>query len=97
MHVLTLRIDLRIPASQSLKQKRAAIRPLVDVLRQRFCVSVAETRHQDSWQRAEFGVALVGSNVRVVEELANSVERFVWSLLDVEVLVVERVWADIDR
>ena len=41
------------PQSRSLKAKRAAIRPIVDGLRHRFRISVAEVDHQDQWQRAD--------------------------------------------
>ncbi len=59
MHAVAVRFDLHVPASRSLKAKRAAIRPVVDGLRHRFKVSVAEVDYQDQWQRASIGVALV--------------------------------------
>ena len=96
MYVLALRIDLRFPLSQSLKEKRASLRPIVDGLRARFTVSVAETEHMDTWQRTELGVALVSGDVHVVEELADDIERFVWSQ-DAEVLEIERLWLETDR
>ena len=60
MHAAAACFDLHVPESRSLKTKRAAIRPIVDGLRHRFRVSVAEVDHQDQWQRAAIGVALVG-------------------------------------
>lgn len=96
MFVLALRIDLRFPHSQSLKEKRARLRPIVDGMRSRFGVSVAETDHADAWQRAELGVALVSGDVHVVEDLAAEIERFVWHH-DTEVLEIERTWLETDR
>lgn len=96
MFVLALRIDLRFTVSQSLKEKRALLRPIVDGLRARFDVSVAETGHADTWQRAEIGVALVSGDVHVVEDLAAEIERFVWHH-DVEVLEIEHLWLETDR
>ena len=61
MHAAVVRYDLHIPGSRSLKAKRAALRPVVDTLRHRFRLSVAETAHQDRWQRAEIGVAVVAA------------------------------------
>ena len=95
MYVLALRIDLRFPHSQSLKEKRALLRPIVDGMRSRFDVSVAETDHADTWQRAELGVALVSGDVHVVEDLAADIERFVWNH-DVEVLEIEHLWLEDD-
>ena len=57
MHVLALRIDLRIPISESLKAKRSAITPIVEGARRRFRVASAEVGRQDDRHRAELGFA----------------------------------------
>lgn len=94
MFVLALRVDLRLPACHSLKEKRALLRPIVEGARSRFSVSVAEVDHQDSWQRAELGFALVSGSVTAVEELATKIERFIWQADEIEVLDIERLWLD---
>src|SRR2546423_11660959 len=58
VHAAALRFDLHVPASRSLKAKRAAVRPIIDTLRHRYHVSVAEVDHQDRWQRAAIAVAV---------------------------------------
>ena len=78
--------DLHVPESRSLKAKRAAIRPIVDGLRHRFRVSVAEVDHQDQWQRAEIAVAVVAESDGRVQHLLDAVERFVAAAPDVELL-----------
>jgi uncharacterized protein YlxP (DUF503 family) len=83
-----------VPQSRSLKAKRAAVKPIVEGLRVRFRVSVAEVGHQDQWQRAAVGVAVVGSSVAQVEDVLDAVDRFVWSHPEVEVLSTERSWLD---
>jgi len=97
MHVLALAIELHIPASQSLKHKRAALRPVTEGIRQRFSLSVAETAHQELWQRAQVGVAVVSGTPGMAETVADDVERFVWSFTDIEVAGIERHWMEIDR
>jgi len=83
-----------VPQSRSLKAKRAAVKPIVEGLRVRFRVSVAEVDHQDQWQRAGVGVAVVGASAAQVEEVLDAVDRFVWSHPEVEVLSTERSWLD---
>ena len=78
--------DLHVPESRSLKAKRAAIRPIVDGLRHRFRISVAETDHQDQWQRAEIAVAIVAESDGRVQTLLDGVERFVAAAPAVELL-----------
>jgi uncharacterized protein YlxP (DUF503 family) len=94
MHAAAVRFDLHIPESRSLKVKRAAIRPIVDGLRHRYHVSVAEIDHQNQWQRAEIGVALVAASDGHLREVLDEVERFVARAPDVEVLDVQVVHLD---
>jgi uncharacterized protein YlxP (DUF503 family) len=89
MHAAATRFDLHIPHSRSLKSKRAAIRPIVDGLRHRFRVSVAEVDHQDQWQRSAIAVAVVAESDGHLREVLTAVERFVAAAPDVEVLDVE--------
>lgn len=83
-----------MPESRSLKAKRAAIRPVVDGLRHRFKVSVAEVDYQDQWQRCSIGVALVDGSAGHLEEVMASVERFVAAAPDVDLLDVETAWLE---
>jgi len=84
--------DLHVPESRSLKAKRAAIRPIVDGLRHRFRISVAETGHQDLWQRAEIACAAVGSARAVVEEMLRTADRVVEATDGVRIVDTVTVW-----
>jgi uncharacterized protein YlxP (DUF503 family) len=94
MHAAAVCFDLHIPESRSLKVKRAAIRPIVDGLRHRFRVSVAEVDHQDRWQRAAIGVAVVAPSDRHLREVLDHVGRFVETSAAVEVLDVRTAWLE---
>jgi len=80
-----------------LKSKRAAIRPIIDGLRARFRISVAEVDHQEQWQRAGIGVAVVGGSNAQVRDVLASVERYVAAAPDVELLDIETAWLERDR
>ena len=86
VHAAALRFDLHVPESRSLKAKRAAVRPIVDTLRHRFHLSVAEVDHHDLWQRAAIAVAVVAESNHHLEEVLCTIERFVRSSTEVEVL-----------
>ena len=94
MHVAALTIDLHIPHSRSLKAKRAVVRPLVEGVRRRFAVAVAEVGCHDQWQRAQVGVAAVGASAGHVSEILDAVERHVWATADLEVLDMQRTWVE---
>jgi uncharacterized protein len=96
VHAAAACFDLHVPQSRSLKAKRAVIRPIVDGLRHRFHLSVAEVDHQDQWQRAAIAVAVVGGTVGHVQQVLDTVERFVVAAPDIEVLNVETSWLEED-
>jgi hypothetical protein len=70
-------LELHLPHARSLKEKRQVVRSLVDRMHQRYRVSVAETGHHDLHQRAEIGIAAVGSSEREVGELFAALRRLV--------------------
>lgn len=94
MHVGTLKLDLRLPACHSLKEKRAVIRPILDGARHRFDVAAAEVGGHDQWQRTQLGMAAVSGKAGHVEEVLDAVERFVWSFPEVEVITSGRSWVE---
>jgi uncharacterized protein YlxP (DUF503 family) len=94
MHAVAVRFELFIPESRSLKAKRAVLRPIVDGLRHRLHVSVAEVDHQDTWQRAAIAVALVAPTDGRLREILATVERQVAHAPGVELLDIETVWLD---
>ena len=55
-------VELHVHGSQSLKEKRGVVRSVVQRLRNRFNVSVAEIGGQDTWQRAVLGIAATGND-----------------------------------
>ena len=53
-------VELHVHASQSLKQKRGVVRSVVQRVRNRFNIAVAEIGGQDTWQRAVLGITTTG-------------------------------------
>ena len=79
-------IHLHFPESSSLKGKRSELQSVKAHLRTRMGVSVAEVDHQDRWQRAAIAVAVVAESNYHLTEVLDTLERFVRSAPDVEVL-----------
>ena len=86
MFAAALRVELRIRGPRSLKQKRGVIKPLIAELVRTFHVSVAEVDHQDLWQRATLGIALVAPQASHLDRVIRSLMRALESRTDVEVL-----------
>jgi hypothetical protein len=77
-------LELELPFSSSLKDKRQTLRSLKDRLRRRN-VSVVEADQQDLWQRATVELALAGIDRRALEERREEVRR---TLLNYEELSI---------
>jgi hypothetical protein len=80
----TVRLELELPFSSSLKDKRQTLRSLKDRLR-RNNVSVVESDHQDLWQRATMEIALAAVSRGAAEEKREELRR---TLLNYEELSI---------
>jgi uncharacterized protein YlxP (DUF503 family) len=70
-------IELYLAESGSLKSKRQVLRKLKDRIQGAFNVSVSEIDHQDLWQRATLGVAVVSTDARFANRVLCKVVDFV--------------------
>jgi hypothetical protein len=75
MVVGILRLTLYIHGASSLKDKRQVVRKVVDRLRGRFNVSVAEVGDNDVWQRAVIGIAAIANDHSFVNEVLDKCAR----------------------
>ena len=73
MVVGILRVELHVPAAQSLKDKRSVVKSLQDRMRGRFNVAVAEVEMHELWQRACLGIAAVGNDRRSMNGVLEDV------------------------
>jgi len=84
MIVGVLRVELSLPGSTSLKDKRRLLKSLLDRLHQHFNVSAAEIDHQDSRRHAGVGISCVSSEAAH----ANAVLSRVLALVERETEIV---------
>jgi uncharacterized protein YlxP (DUF503 family) len=75
MVVGILRLTLYVPGASSLKDKRQVLRKVIDRLRARFNVSVAEVGDNDIWQRAVVGIAAISNDHSFVNEVLDKCAR----------------------
>ena len=89
-----LRVEFHIPLVHSLKEKRGIIKPVIDGLKNRFNVSVAETDFQDLWQRCEIGIGVVASSASHAQDVIDECDRFVWSFPEITITTTNVVWLE---
>ena len=86
MVVGTLKIELRLYDNRSLKGKRKIVRSMVDKVKHKFNVAVAEVGSNDKWQKIELGISTVGSDRRHIDASLNNILAFLDSLYLAEIV-----------
>jgi hypothetical protein len=92
MVVGILSLDLHIPESDSLKDKRRVLSRLLDRIHNDFNVSAAEVGDNDVWRRSQVGVACVANSRAHIDAVLRNVLRRVESEPRIEVLRAEVDW-----
>ncbi|HEV2756698.1 MAG TPA: DUF503 domain-containing protein [Actinomycetota bacterium] len=77
MFIGVARLELFIPDSASLKDKRHVLRSITDGVRRKFNVSIAEVEYQDLWQRAALGIACTSESIGQCRKILQEVEKTV--------------------
>jgi uncharacterized protein len=86
MRAAALRVELHLPGPQSLKAKRAILRPVIEGMKRLGSFSVAEVDHHDSWQRAALGVAIAARDGESLAMQIAKLRSYLDTRLEVEVL-----------
>ncbi|MEA3439931.1 MAG: DUF503 domain-containing protein [Chloroflexota bacterium] len=75
MHIGILTLHIHLPGSNSLKQKRSRLKPLLARLQRDYNISVSEINFQDAWQEAVIACAFVsndnGHTQRYLQKISN--------------------------
>ena len=71
MPIVFCSLEIYLPGSHSLKEKRNIIRKTTDRLRSRFNFSISEIGHQNVWQRARLGAVSIGPNRKILQQISE--------------------------
>ena len=93
MWIAVVRIDLLIPGSRSLKDRRQAVRSLKERLRGRFDVACAEVGDLESWNRASLGISGVANEKPILQDIADAIARYAQNDPRIQVTGVEKDFA----
>ena len=84
--VALCQLDIFIPNSGSLKEKRFAIKSLKTRIRNKYNVSISELDGTDKWQRVVLGIAIVTNDRKIVDTTFTKIIQFIDSDGRVEIL-----------
>jgi uncharacterized protein YlxP (DUF503 family) len=78
-------LDVIIPANRSLKGKRQVIKKIIDRVKNRFNISIAEVGDNELWQRSQLGMSLVGNDRKFVNSYLDRVVNFIEAMHIVDI------------
>ncbi len=81
-----LTLQLHIPASESLKDKRMVVKSLIDRIRNRFNVSISEIDAHDLWQRSVIAIAMVANQTLIIQKVFEKIRNIFIQETSIEVL-----------
>jgi len=77
MMIGSLVLEIHIPDSSNLKEKRMVVKSIKEKLRSKFNVAVSEVDKQDLWQSAVIAVVTVAPNKLQLEKVLGSIVGFI--------------------
>ncbi len=87
-----LSLDIYLPYSHSLKEKRKRLVGIRDRLKKKYNIAFSELDYQDKWQRSKIGLVSLNTQKRVVEKLFHKIEVDIQDSIDGEILHKEIVF-----
>ena len=82
-------IRLRLFSPNSLKERRRILKSLIERLKSRYNISIAEVGENDSWQIAEIGIAVVANKAVFADEVINKIVHFIDNFDSVEIIDID--------
>jgi len=78
-------VTLYIPENFSLKGKRQVVKSIIEKVKNRFNVSIAEVADNDIWQTAKIGFSLTGNDHSYINSKIDKILNFISSAGTVEI------------
>ena len=81
-----LTLDIHLPYSHSLKEKRKRLLSFRDRLKKKYNVAFAELEFQDKWQRTRIGLVTLNSQKIVIEKMFHKITQEIQENIEGEIL-----------
>jgi len=79
-------MELLLPETHSLKDKRSVLSRIKNGVRKQFNVSVAELRYLDQFSRTLLGIVTINNETKIVDQILGQVEKFIELQAGIQVL-----------
>ena len=90
MKILLMKVTLRASWAHSLKEKRMVVKSIVQKLKNKFNISVAEVAEQDIHQTIVIGIAGICGSTPQVDSTMENIITFIESNTDAEIINIQK-------
>lgn len=88
-----LQLDIFIPESRSLKDKRKVIKSIRETVRKKFNVSISETGDHEIWGKSQLSISKVSNQSAVIRKEFQNIQKDIERRYPLEIVnKVEEVW-----
>lgn len=84
-----LTLEIYIPYSHSLKEKRKTLNRIKDRLKKKYNIAFAELEYLNKWQRSRIGLVTINTQKRMVEKILQKIIREIEDHIEGEILSKE--------
>lgn len=89
MNILMMKVTIRVVWPQSLKEKRMILQSIVQRLKNKFNVSVAEVENQNNHKLITIGILMVASDKKIIDASIDKILDFIENNVDGELIRIE--------
>ncbi len=82
-------LDLLIRENKSLKGKRRILKKIIERVKNKFNVSIAEVGNHDLWQSSQLGFCMVGNDRRFINSALDKIVIFIEGISSAEIIKSE--------
>ena len=82
-------LDLLIRENRSLKGKRRILKKIIERVKNKFNVSIAEVGNHDLWQSSQIGFCMVGNDRRFINSALDKIVLFIEGISSAEIIKSE--------
>lgn len=78
-------LDIYLPTTRSLKDKRRIVKSMIDRIRSKFNVSISELENQDVWGQATLGMAIITTDSTYAQQVLRAAAKIFDQYVEAEV------------
>ncbi len=90
MILLVMEIEFHVVEAHSLKEKRMILKSLIQKIKGKWNVSIAEVGYLDKWQRSLVGLSAVSNDKQMLERIYEKIMSSIEQQPELEILTVKK-------